>query len=499
MTSQNTQEVTQVDIQGLPTGVVELPPYVAIKHVETGRFLAMEIEGVMEGHLTFKEANDPYSPQAQFGVIKATNPSGAELGDVHLRCLYNGKYWIRATNAPTALIKATADQPNEEYLTYRCTLLRALTVASGNQTLLYVSSLNSLGDSVDESDMGRYLNLRPLISFDPATECQIIDCAQLLKLPKVVAFKGDKDRFLQCSQGSNNGPFYNKFQATDTVESTVLYDVLATSRMNCVRIKPFGSDKILRRGPNDWIVSDDDPSTENDLDTLFELVMFPESSNIVALRNLGNNQFCKRLTVGPVVDSLSARDVDPSNFSRLEVVEPVVSRTIEVRANDFMLDFARVYNTGTYEIDRKTVSNPDNVLRLEPLSLRFVWRRNSSWDNTESIKWGGNADFSSELPYIVSESKVAIQGNHQGSYRWGENVSQTPVASPIYYQVLVPPKTTVHVTLMAKRADCDVPFSYCQTDVLANGSSATYNKTDGCCTSTQAYGYEINEVSEPMA
>jgi len=73
-------------------------------------------------------------------------------------------------------------------------------------------------------------------------------------------------------------------------------------------------------------------------------------------------------------------------------------------------------------------------------------------------------------------------------HQWGE-ANTTEQKRESSYAVLVPPLTTVKVTLMYTKAACDVPYSYTQKDLLTNGERVAIVKDDGVYTVINCYNF----------
>ncbi|KAG5534600.1 hypothetical protein RHGRI_022650 [Rhododendron griersonianum] len=110
-------------------------------------------------------------------------------------------------------------------------------------------------------------------------------------MPKHIALKGDNDLYLSARW--IQGYQYLQFASSDHGDPTVGNEVFIT-KDGSIRIKNNYFGKFWRRSPN-WIWADSDDTTTDNLDTLFSPVKVGD--NVIALRNLGNANFCKRLTI----------------------------------------------------------------------------------------------------------------------------------------------------------------------------------------------------------
>ncbi|KAL9224612.1 hypothetical protein vseg_000631 [Gypsophila vaccaria] len=503
MSSQNLQETIEEEAtQDINESVpAQLPRYVTIKHSETGHYLAVVTEGnpKLAGFLEYNAAHDPQSPQAQFAVEKSFGPSASQW-NVHLRSLYNNKYCIRQGSSAISFFRASARERGEQSLMLQCTLFKAFVKDSGEIQLLYLGSSRGVRETEYPNEGGLYWRLAAVSPNNrPITYFNVVDITttKLVNLPRLVSFKGDDDKYLHTSRDIL-GRAFNIFNGASLEETNVLYEIFPTSIKNYVRIKSYHFDRFLRRGNENWIFSNSRDESEDDVDTLFELTQ--HNNHAVVLRNVGNNRFCTRLIdKTPTSDHLNAAapDIPVPPGAYLQVVEPVLRRTVEVSPDNFLLENARIYDHDTFDMDHGIAANEDNVPRVMPLVFTFVRSRSSSWNNTETIQWGGDTTLTSGVPQIISESQVVIHGVCQEPCKWGQVVKEG-VEIQVHRDVLVPPKTVIRATMVAKRATCEVPFSYVQTDQLTVGSDRTYNNADGLYKGTHVYAYDINEASEPM-
>ena len=120
---------------------------------------------------------------------------------------------------------------------------------------------------------------------------------------------------------------YLTFNGADISSCAVANEVFNTTLgEGIIRIKSLFFDKFWSRGCGNWVVAGDCIHDPNDPNTLF----FPTkvSNNVVALRNLGNQLFCKRFTSEGIISGLNVVVPTITPEAKLEVYELVVSRKI---------------------------------------------------------------------------------------------------------------------------------------------------------------------------
>ncbi|CAM0943011.1 unnamed protein product [Alopecurus aequalis] len=337
------------------------------------------------------------------------------------------------------------------------------------------------------------------------------------ELPKHVAFKGDNGKYLGAKDleeelnmhdkritpmimyipvlGSLVASFktgrnllrhrYFQFHTEDIGHASVSYTTF-TNDDGTVRIASNNGKVWKRSSWGNWIKTGD-MEDKDDRDTLFEVV---SGDGFVALRNLGNNKFCRRLTVGGRTSYLSACGDSISQCAQLKLEEPFVS--FEITDVEFHLDEARIYNKQILNIVSMTRTN--NTSREFKATFSFTKKveMTSKWETTVSSKTGVQHKIrscTSGVPIIargeVIYSTESTTSDHQT--RSESNTDETTITE----EYSVPPGTKLAGKLVATRASSDVPYSYKQTNVLTNGNVVTTIHNDGIYTVTNNYNFEI--------
>ena len=308
----------------------------------------------------------------------------------------------------------------------------------------------------------------------------IIDWESLLILPKHVGFKGDNGSYLSARM--IEGYPYLQFTSSDIGDPTVGNEVFTTPD-GSVRIKSNHFGRFWRRSPN-WIWADSNDSTNNNSDTLFWPIKV--GNNVVALRNLGNNNFCKRLTTEGKTSCLNAAVSTISREARLEVEELVISRSI-YNVNFRLMD-ARIYNQHVLTMANGEAVNKTQEPNTIDVKLSYKDTKTRAWNASVSLKLGLTTTLQTGVP-LIADGKIEISAEFTGAYQWGETETSTTVVETVY-KVTVPPMTKVKVSLLATRGSCDVPFSYSQRDTLTNGQQVTYTMDDGVYTGINSFNFK---------
>lgn len=296
----------------------------------------------------------------------------------------------------------------------------------------------------------------------------VIDVSKQKQLPSYLAFKGDNGYFLggRIVEGYN----YLQFSEQDIGDRRVLHTIF-TNNDGVVRILSNYFGQYWRRSPN-WIWADSDDKTHTNRDTLFTVVT---GDDFIALRNLGNNNFCKRLTTEGKTSCLNAAADSITIEARLQCYEPVLSRGIS--HVDFRLSEARMYTTGIDGLDSQIVKNRTST--INKTELTFTWTNTvaTTWSSTVSMKVSIKTTLVTKVPFFA-DGKIEVSTEFSGSYTWGETkTEQKQVSKKI--AVEVPPMKKVTVKAIGSNGFCDIPFSYKQSDVLTNGQEVIQEFTDG--------------------
>ncbi|CAL9031744.1 unnamed protein product [Prunus brigantina] len=182
---------------------------------------------------------------------------------------------------------------------------------------------------------------------------------------------------------------------------------------------------------NNWIWADSDDTTNRDSNTLFWPIKV-ETDNvnvIVALRNLGNNNFCKRLTVNKNNDVCCLTADPPNNITPkpdayLAVEELVMSRTISDL--NFRLANAGIYNLKINQImATREYKNRTEIPASPTISLSYTDKKArpalaSTWDTSaDDVPFTAfiQTTLTSDTRFIVQDEgvRIRVSGNFNGA------------------------------------------------------------------------------------
>jgi hypothetical protein len=320
------------------------------------------------------------------------------------------------------------------------------------------------------------------------SEFVVRDMSDHVVLPRYVAFKGDNGKYLSAREVKESP--YLQFSGDDVAGSTVMF-ISYHNDNGTVRLKSKSYDKFMRFDTN-WIKPDggDNP---NDKNTLFMVV---KVGDYYGLKSMGNQQFCKRLTLDGKSNCLNAAESNITEEASLWVEEPVLSREIyDVVYHG--IEKARVYDMKTITMATSSAVNRSSQKNNVKLSLAVTEKQTSTWDATVSLKTGVKTKVTAGVP-AVSRVTAEISIEFTAEHNWGET-EEKETKQEIVYDVVVPKMKKVTLSAIASQAKCDVPFSYTQKDVLPTGEEMVTQHHDGMYTGVNTFDlqYETKEEDLP--
>ncbi|CAB4299558.1 unnamed protein product [Prunus armeniaca] len=466
-----------------------LPRYMVLKSRYNAKYLSYVKEDVqIHGFLKFS-GEEVVSLYSKFHVEMAKGGKGL----VHIRCSYNNKYWVRWSENHYWIV-AGANEPEEDQSKWSCTLFEPVYVDNKDP---------AQGVRFRHVQLGHYACLWRVAP--PKDSCLfagsaapdkdlcdvslIVDWETLLVLPKHVSFKGGNGKYLSA-RTFNCLPFL-QFSSSDVGDYGVGNEVFSNGD-GSVRIKSNLFGKFWRRG-NNWIWADSNlDGNESNKDMLFWPIKLG-NDNKIALRNLGNNNFCFRLT-DEFESCLNAGRPGIVREAQMEVEELVVYRSI-YNVNFRLLD-SRIYSQRVVSMATGDAVNRTQEENTIDLRLSYKDSRSSTWNSSVSMKLGLVNEVQTGVP-LIAKGEIEILTEFATEFQWGKtNTSESEVVN--VYRVVMPPMSMVKVSLMATRGSCDVPFSYTQRDTLIDGTTVTQAMDDGVYTGVNSYNFKYETIQESL-
>ncbi|KAE8712292.1 hypothetical protein F3Y22_tig00110258pilonHSYRG00103 [Hibiscus syriacus] len=445
---------------------VLLPRFIVLEANDKLNYLSYVHDGgELDRYLRFSE-NQAQNPYAKFEV---------ELSDtkglVHVRSCQNNKYWERPSNPH--YITATADNKEEDQSKESCTLFRFLFVDAADQNRVRIQHVQSgcylcLWYSNNPALARCVLAEYTVFDHQDADIFTVIDWNSMLFLPKYVVFKGIYGGYV-CVR-YYNGLAYLEFAADDIADPTVACEIFPNND-GTIRIKQISNGKFwMRSNPYNWILAQSDDTSSRD--TLFRSVKV--DGQTIALINLDNNRFCKRLTARGGSNSLNADIVSVDVESRLTVEEAVLKR--EIYGVNYSIENARVYDETILVVAKTSASNYTQEPSTLQVDLSYTDTTTRTWNTTLSLTLGMKASMEVKFPF-VSAGGIEISTELQSGVEWGTTTTVSNEKGAVH-TIEVPPMTKTTVSLIATQGRCDVPFTFIQRDTLFDGSTVI-NEVEG--------------------
>ncbi|KAI3898339.1 hypothetical protein MKX03_033570 [Papaver bracteatum] len=462
-----------------------LPRYVMFQSTQNHRYLHLNKASSSVGPMHF-HGDYSYGLETRFEVVPATKEKLDNEGNqlVHIRSMHNNKFWEKTRNSNTDWITATAEKTEENPGSAGCTLFEAehLGQDSASKSDIYNIILrhkNSGYYIIASHDQTMYSGLK-LDAKKPDVFSKFLDWQSIVMLPEIIRIKGDNGNYLRAYPKDG----YLGFDPNFSNEPVFEFEVSA-SRDGGIRIKSVQYGKYwVDDERSEWVFRDGDFSTEHDTNTVF--IATKIEHNKIALRCLKNNLFCKRLSRHNK-DNCLATDMDYiDKYTPLIIEEPVNSRTID--NVEYRIEDARIYDEHEVALVSLEAINKRDVTDTANLNLTHTETYTRQWTTALSLTVGVKASLSCKIPLINGGGSISRSIEFNDSYEWGHDHKKEHTEGD-KITVNLPPLSRVKVALTAKRASCEIPFSYTQRDTMENGHPKVYQKHDGLFKGHNAFNY----------
>nr|XP_043615783.1 uncharacterized protein LOC122587680 [Erigeron canadensis] len=413
------------------------------------------------GFLKF-DGQEIFCPRVRFAV-EASETTGL----VHIRSCYNNKYLVTKQIDNNLLIVACAKKPEED-------------VSKDSSTHL-------LGDDDTQQDM--------LVVSSTGSVFNAIDWNSLVIIPSntQVAFRSEQltDSYLISVVLDRWYP-YQKFERGWDIGDPLVAKELIQLGNGDYRVNDMHFRKRWTGAPG-WIWAE---AAINDTSNNTRFAFVKVSDKIVALRHVNRNQFCGIITMEGKVDVLRASYPTISRQARLMVEECVLSR--EITNVIYRLSDSRIYGENIEEVNHAMATN-NSATHDSTISLAYTITdaRTTSWTNSVSISMGVQVSFKTSVIPLIASGKVEVSTEFGYTYEWGVSETRERTRTTTY-NVVVPPLTSIKVTLMCTKGACDVPFTYTQRDLRTNGTWVSTVKHDGVYTGANAYNFYYESTEVPL-
>ncbi|KAK9666886.1 hypothetical protein RND81_14G218400 [Saponaria officinalis] len=329
-----------------------------------------------------------------------------------------------------------------------------------------------------------YLTIRPN-NTSQLLLCQPIDVERIIKLPKIVVFKDNKSKYCQVQSDT-----YLSFGGDDRHRKQTWFETFPVSNGD-VQFRSVQNGEFMRRDKSDWILADSEDTSSDNRDTLFHVACLSDKN--IALVNRGNDRFCQ--TFGDNFRFKAEIDTGVRE-AQLEIEEPIIERSIDV---EYRLQDARIYDSKPRSWLSQTVFNDTKDRDLETqLAITYTESHTSSFHVTSGVEtnFTARANAKAGIP-IIARVKAELEfSTTLGVDTTLEKVNQNTESYEFRTNVIIPPGKKRKARIMALEAKCDVPFSYVQTEVLANGHIIRTNLEDGVFRGMNGFEFHV-QVYDP--
>ncbi|GAB2290934.1 hypothetical protein Dimus_025193 [Dionaea muscipula] len=426
--------------------VIALPRFIMLKANNYDRFLRVVAgDGAAEeamGHVQFT-AETGVHPEAKFAVEASTEAGNRGL--VHIRSCFTNRYLARE-NQDSSWIRAWSPVKDEVDQTHwACTLFEPIRAEQDDDAngrsfirLRHVQegsfvSLTRTGSPV-ELDWGV-----STVNNSLQDVFRVTDWESVLILPRTIALKGSNGRYLTPRRGSPHSRHPDMlFNGDDIGDATLPMEVIPIDDGSRVHI-------MNRSNGMRWryfllmftyvILQTSFPEDDNNVFSPTRL-----TGNVIALRPVARDFFC-RLNHSDLMLRCDIRNI--TRDARLEVVEPVMHRTISVnfRFEDVMIYDVEPIALATHTTENRLVDTP-HIARVA-LSQSVTDTR--SWENSISLTIRVETTFRTRIP-LIAEAGITVSTEINNTFTFGQSHEVTNEASA-EVEVTVPPMSMVQCDL----------------------------------------------------
>lgn len=314
----------------------------------------------------------------------------------------------------------------------------------------------------------------------------LIDVTEQIILPKYVALKGENGLYLKAF-GSKE---HMKFSSSDMTETSVWFTTHNYAD-GTVRIKSVAEDSFLTVDEYGWIT--DERTFQGS--TSFKAIKY---GDFFTFEDESSGKFLS-MYLSDQDEYLGAKFASVTQRAKFRLEEPVLTRDI-YNLQYHRIDHARIYDTKDMKMATASAINGTSEKNTVKSSLSITTKESSKWEGTVTHKANVSVSTSGgfSVPFLGGV-KIDAQLGYEFSHAttWGTSV-ETEKKQDIEYEVTVPANKKVTLTVIAKQAKCDVPFSYTQRDMLASGKIKIYNYDDGLYSGVNCFDLRYKTKEEKI-
>ncbi|KAL9231809.1 hypothetical protein vseg_006980 [Gypsophila vaccaria] len=419
--------------------------------------------------LRFGNEESLYSQNVPFVVEQAGS------GLVHIRSVYEDRYWVRASRFEPWLV-ALSLQKVEDMSRDDCTLFRPQ-FSPGNVFVSFVHAQSGFNVAMRPAEDAHAYNL--CVEQAAPAEFRFLNFSTIrkLKLPRYITIQGQNNLYL--SPRSRNLPqTYLFFETQSPTNATTAFEIVYT-KSGDVRIKSMSSDGLwlpLHMTDNIWYMALRPDPEMIEPNTLFEVSRSAPPGLGYEGFSLGRDGMVCYYTnlISPL--QLSRRNSANSPQACLRVRQAGQQGKRKVNIDDFLP--ARVSRSNVPSMIYTSVFNGSSVDQEyaypEPIHLST----STTFSNSVSHVPGPKALFYGRIPFVAASGELELPNAATTvAADWGE-VRLLPTSARLETLILPPMSETV-ISIYKKRAVCEVPFSYEQIDGFLSGDDLKQYLHDG--------------------
>ncbi|XP_074284737.1 uncharacterized protein LOC141610534 [Silene latifolia] len=409
-----------------------------------------------------------YSDNVNFVV----EPAGDGL--VHIRSCYENCYWTRASRFEAWLL-ASSPEKVEDMSKDECTLFRPRMTA-GNVSVGFVHAQSGLNVVMRPSTDAHAYNL--CVEPGAPTDFSFLDFAHLskTKLPKYVMFLGDNNRYLSPKSTLPDWAFLHFAEYDNPTSRDVGFEVFYNKNGDILRFKSMSLNNfwhVMLPGRRVLIT----PYSSGDM-SFDAAVSSPQnaSEDGIALRSLTFNQYCHRVS--------SAEQEYFAGLSTPHTLNAWLRPRYVASPGKGHVNIESFRNAwkgpkGTRFLKEELISNSEFQERETILPTEYQARKTTTISNSFALVKGHPTVFNGQMPSVLATGELDIPDMATDVIAsWGLSATiNVPTKEDV--KIVLPPRSSVRVTLSVNRATYEVPFSYQQIDDFPFGGTETQNLHDG--------------------
>ncbi|GAB2302872.1 hypothetical protein Dimus_036866 [Dionaea muscipula] len=428
--------------------VIALPRFIMLKANNYDKFLRVVAgEGAAaeaKGHVQFT-ADTGVDPGAKFAVEASTEAGNRGL--VHIRSCFTNRYLARESQ-DSSWIKAWSPVKDEVDKTHwACTLFEPIRAeqdddASGRSFIrlrhVQQGSFVSLTRTASPAELDWGVST---VNNSLQDVFRVTDWESVLILPRTIALKGSNGKYLTPRLVSPHIYPDMLFNGNDIADATLPMEVIPIDDGSRVHIMNRSNGMPWRYFALrfTYVILQASPMG-HEIFNVFSPTRL--TGNLIALHSVGSGLLC-RLDHSDLMLKCDISNI--TTDARLQVVEPVMRRTISV---NFRFEDTMIYDVEPITLTSHTSENSlVDTPHIARVALSRSYTDTRSWDNSLSLTVGVETTFRTGIP-VIAQAGIQVTTEINDTFTFGKSHEVSNEASA-EVEVTVPPMSKVKVSLMA--------------------------------------------------